>query len=71
MGEVVRLNCLTTLDLNPDDVLTGNVGKLSEVLILGFDKEGEFLVASSNGDLERLCFLAQKFIHKVHSGDYE
>lgn len=71
MGEVVRLNCLTTLDLNPDDVLTGNVGKMEEVLLLGFDKEGEFHVASSKADLEHLCFLAQKFIHKVHEGDYE
>lgn len=70
MGEVVRLPCLTTLPLNPDEVLTGNVGTFTEVLLLGFDKNGDFLAAGSRCELDRLTYLAQKFIHKVHAGDY-
>jgi hypothetical protein len=71
MGEVVRLPCLTTLPLNPDEVLTANVGVFDQVLVIGFDKNGDFIAAASVADLDRLAFFAQKFIHKAHAGDYE
>jgi hypothetical protein len=71
MGDVVRLPCLTTLPLDPDEVLTANVGKFEEVLVLGFAKDGAFIAAASRADLDRMTFFAQKFIHKVNAGDYD
>lgn len=70
MGEVVRLNCLTTLDISPDDVLNSAVGKLDQVLILGWDKDGELYVASSTSDMKLTVYLATKFVHKEMNGDY-
>lgn len=70
MGDVVRLNCMTTLPISPDDVLIGAVGKLDYCLLIGWSKDGELHTASSEGDLERAVFMATKFIHKVHRGDY-
>jgi hypothetical protein len=70
MGDVVRLPGITRLPLDPDVVLQGNVGNLDEVLILGTDKEGEFFAATSKPDIERLVWLAQRFIHKAMNGDY-
>lgn len=71
MGDVVKLNCVTRLPIPPDDVLTGAVGKLSYVLVLGFDSEGEMYTASSDGDLSEALWAATKFIHKLHAGDYD
>lgn len=71
MGNVVRLPCMTTLPIDPDDVLTGNLGKLDYVLVLGFAKDGEFYTASSTGDLKEALWVATKFVHKLHKGDYD
>lgn len=70
MGDVVRLNCMTTLPINPDDVLTGTAGKLDYCLLIGWDKDGNLYTASSEADMERALYVATKFVHKVHNGDY-
>lgn len=70
MGDVVKLHCLTKLPIDPDDVLTGALGKMDQVLVIGFDKDGAFYTAASQGDLAQALWIATKFIHKLHSGDY-
>ena len=70
MGEVVKLDCLTTLPIDPDDVLNGALGKLDRVLVIGYAKDGGFYTAASDGDMAQALWLATKFIHKLHAGDY-
>ena len=70
MSNVIELGGYTKLDIEPDKVLNGALGKLDQVLVLGVAKDGEFYTASSSGKLERATFMAAKFIHKVHAGDY-
>lgn len=71
MGDVVKLNCTTTLPISPEDILTGASGKLDYCLLIGWDKEGEMYTACSEGDMEKAVYMATKFVHKVHHGDYE
>ena len=48
MGEVVDLhNIITGLHISPDKVLSGAIGNLSEVVVIGIDKKGNRYVASS------------------------
>lgn len=70
MGDVIKLNCETTLPIDPNDVLTGAVGKLDHCLLLGIDKDGKMYTASSTGDIQWGVYMATKFVAKVHAGDY-
>lgn len=50
-AEILRFNGITTLPIDPDQVLEQAAGKLERVLVLGFDKEtSEFYAASSHPD---------------------
>jgi hypothetical protein len=40
----------TRLDIDPDKVLTGAVGKLSEVVIVGYESDGSFYFASTRAN---------------------
>jgi hypothetical protein len=71
MGDVVKLNCLTTLPIPPDDVLSGAMGKLDHCLLIGIDKDGKMYTASSSADLQWGVYMATKFVAKVHAGDYD
>lgn len=50
MADVIDFNGLTTLDINPDKVLQAALGALSDVVICGKDKNGDFYFASSKGE---------------------
>ena len=50
MGEVVDLNVITTLSLDPDRLLEKAIGKLDRVIIIGIDKDGDEYFASSEAD---------------------
>ena len=52
MGKVIPLNCITTLDLPVDRVLEAAKDKLEGVVLIGYDKEGEFYAASTYADGE-------------------
>lgn len=71
MGDVVKLDCVTKLPIDPDDVLDGAKGRLDYVLLLGWDKDGRMYTASSEGQMERAVYIATKFVHRQHHGDYE
>lgn len=70
MGDVVRIKGLTTaVPLEPDLILASAKDNLSDVLVLGWEKDdaghGEFYMASSDADLSRALMLilrAQKHI---------
>ena len=50
MADIINFKGITTLDLEPDRVLAEAVGGLSEVVVVGFDKDGEAFFASSVAD---------------------
>jgi hypothetical protein len=47
VSNVVYLNNVTKLDLPPDRVLEQAIGKLEDVVIVGYTKEGDEYFASS------------------------
>ena len=46
-NNVIELDVITTLDLDPERILNKAHDKLDDVVILGYDKNGEFYFASS------------------------
>lgn len=67
---VVEFRGITTQPIETDKILDAAKGHLSDVLVLGWDKDGKFYAAASDADLKHALYLASKFIHKVHS-EYE
>ena len=49
-AKVLLFNGVTRLDLPPDRILEGAIGKLGGVVVIGFDHDGEFYGASSYAD---------------------
>ena len=69
MDNVVMLPCVTTLPIPVERVLEG-AKDCDYVLVLGW--KGDVMhTACSDADLQRAIYLATKFIHKVHAGDYD
>lgn len=63
MSDVTYLNKFTTLDIPPDRVLEGAIGKMDEVIVIGWDEEEEFYMAfnkSNIGGLLHLIEIAKK-----------
>ena len=50
MSKVIDLPVITKLDLDPDRLLRKAIGEMSEVVIVGFDKNGDEYFASSVAD---------------------
>lgn len=71
MGDVVVLNNATTLDLPPDRVLSGALGQLDQVLLLGRDQEGADYFASSTTNKTELLWLVESFKQSLLSGDFD
>lgn len=71
-AKVLQFPGITRLDVDPDQVLESAVGEVDGVLVLGFDKDGEFYCASSYADgatalwLMELC---KKELLRDHSDD--
>ena len=53
-AKVTTLNCKTTLDICPDDVLAGAECKLKDVLLIGWDENDSLYVSSSKSDIAEL-----------------
>lgn len=69
MDNVIRPGFTTLQDIPVDTVLDGNKD-LEYVLVLGYNKSGEFVAACSEADLAKATFAAQHFITQVHVGGY-
>lgn len=57
---------------NPDNILEEAVGRLDDVLILGYDKEDKLWTSCSTGltGHNDLVYLLERVKHKILSGDY-
>lgn len=60
MGDVIELGCITRLDLPPDRILEKAIGQLDSVVIMGYDKEGEEVFASSIADGGSVLWLLEQ-----------
>lgn len=60
MGEVVIFNGITRLDLPADRILEDAIGKLDSVVIMGYDKDGEEVFASSLADGASVLWLLEQ-----------
>lgn len=60
MGEVVTFTGITKLDLPPDRILEAAVGVLDNVVVLGYDKEGNEYFASSYADGGSVLWLMER-----------
>jgi len=57
---------------NPDNVIEQAIGVYTEVIILGYDKEGNLDIrASTNIDKANILWIIDKFKHKLLNGDYD
>lgn len=65
MSNVVDLPVVTTLDLNPDRVLNAAIGQLEEVVIVGFDKDGNEYFASSKADSGNVIYHLERAKYKL------
>ena len=50
MSKVVDFTGITYLDMEPDRILSGALGQLESVVVIGYTKEGEEYFASSKAD---------------------
>lgn len=67
-GNVVLFNGITRLDIPADRVITAAVGKLQDVIIVGYDKDGGFYFASSKAsgpEVVWLLELAKKILLEI------
>jgi hypothetical protein len=56
---VVDFGGVTYLDLEPDRVFEKAIGNVDSVVIIGFDKEGDFYFASSKADAGEVIWLME------------
>ena len=69
-AKILEWRGLTKLPTPPDQVLDGAKGKLDEVLILGWQEDGELWASSSQSNLDRALFLIEQFRFRMMRGDY-
>lgn len=50
LAPVIDLPCVTSLNLDADRVISKAVGQLAQVVIVGYDRDGDFYFASSVAD---------------------
>ena len=71
VSNVIELPVITKLPISPDKILEAAKGKHDWVLVLGVTPDGEFNAYCSGSEIAIATFYAQKFIQKVHNGDFE
>lgn len=69
-ADIVKLYCKNAAN-NPDNVLEQAIGVYDQVLVLGYDKDGELDArASLNIDAANILWLIEWFKAKLVTGDY-
>ena len=64
---VVQFSGVTRLPLDPDMLLKAAIGELDEVVILGFDKEGNEYFASSKAGAAEVIYACERVKHKLNT----
>lgn len=63
MGDVVDLNGVTSLDLDPDKVLEAAKGNIDHVIVIGYHKDGSEYFASSTSYVPDIVWLLERYKH--------
>lgn len=72
MGEVIKLNLYTKVDLNAADILRAIADDNPEkVLVITWNADGKYTFHSSTASCESNTYAAQLFIHKMITGEFE
>jgi hypothetical protein len=68
---IVELNLVTTVDIDPDDVLEGAKGKLTDVFIIGWENDELYLASSTSsvGDLNIVLDIAKQRLLEDYLGE--
>ena len=59
-SKVTRLATTTTLPLSPDQVLRAALGELTDVWVIGWNREGELYFASSTSEATDGVYVLEK-----------
>ena len=59
-GEVIQFRGVTRLDLDPDVVLENTKGKLKSLVIVGYDKDGDYYFSSTIADGGDVLWIIEK-----------
>jgi hypothetical protein len=70
MSNIIRPAFVTKLDIPVETVLDG-ARDLESVVVLGWDRDGAFIAASSVADTNAMLRAAALFQHKLLNGDYD
>lgn len=65
MSNVVLFSGITKGEIDPDMVIEKAKGQLTEVVILGFDKDGQEYFAASNSDGSNTLWHLERAKHKL------
>ena len=65
MSNVIDFSGITKLDLDPDRVLSNALGKLKEVVVIGFDQDGNEYFSSSVADGGSVVWHMERAKHKL------
>ena len=64
-AEIIISPVITKLDVPPDRILGAAIGKLQEVVIIGFDKNGNEWLASSEADCSNALYHLERAKYKL------
>ena len=59
-AKIIPFNGITTLDLDPDQVLEQSKGQMEGVVLLGWDKAGEMYFSSTYADGGTVLWLLEQ-----------
>lgn len=65
MTNVLKFTGITFIDMPPDVILEGALGKLESVIVLGYANDGEEYFASSMADGADALWHLQRAAHKL------
>lgn len=69
MGDVVNFGGITSLDLPPDQVLEAALGKLSSVVVIGYDNEENEYFGNSIAGGPEVVWLLERLKMKLLTVD--
>ncbi len=61
MAEILDFTGITKSDLEPDAVLEAAKGKVLDVIVLGYDENGEEYFASAKADVAAILWLLKRY----------
>lgn len=65
MADILNFTGITRLDTPPDRVLDAALGKLTEVVVVGYDQEGNEYFASSKANGADALWLLERGKHRL------